>query len=132
MKAKLLEHIASQTKKRYVTCFLGGESYELPEPIRNRVKGTKTLHAAILEAIRTIGGTGQVGAEKLFEIPPTDLIAQADRIAKDLRPNQKYLRGLYTGGTLAYETLVILDRMLGRVYSNAPLDSRAKTQRFEP
>ena len=126
VKAKLLEHIASQTKKRYVTCFLGGESYELPEPTRNRVKGTKTLHAAILEAIRNIKGTSQVDAEKRFEIPPTDLIAQADRIAKDLRPNQKYLRGLYTGGTLAYETLVILDRMLGRVYSNAPLDSRPK------
>jgi FdrA protein len=54
------------------------------------------------------------------------MIAWADRIAKNLRPNQKYLRGLYTGGTLAYETLVILDRMVDRTYSNAPLDSRPK------
>ena len=126
VKAKILEHIASHTKKRYVTCFLGGETYELPKPSRNRVKGTKTLHAAVLEAIRTIEGTSQVGAAKLFEIPPIDLIARADRIARDLKPNQKYLRGLYTGGTLAYETLLILDRMLGLVYSNAPLDSRPK------
>jgi FdrA protein len=126
VKSKLLEHIANATKKRYVTCFLGGESYNLPELNRNRVKGTKTLHAAILEAIRSVKGTGRVGVEKRFEIPPADLLTQADRIAKDLKPNQKYLRGLYTGGTLAYETLVILDRMLGRVYSNAPLDSRPK------
>ena len=126
VKAKLLDHISTKAQKRYVTCFLGGENYELPELGRNRVKGTKTLHAAVLEAIRSMEGTGRVGAEKLFEIPPSDLIAHADRIAKDLKPNQRYLRGLYTGGTLAYETLVILDRMLGRVYSNAPLDSRPK------
>ena len=126
VKAKLLEHITNATKKRYVTCFLGGETYKLPEHSRNRVKGTKTLHAAILEAIRTVEGTGKIGAEKMFEISPTELMAQADRIAKDLKPNQKYLRGLYTGGTLAYETLVILDRMLGQVYSNAPLDSRPR------
>jgi FdrA protein len=126
VKAKLLEHIARETKKRYVICFLGGESYEIPQASRNRISGTKTLHAAILEAIRTIQGTSQAGAEKRFGIPPTDLIAQADRIAKELRSNQRYVRGLYAGGTLAYETLVILDRMLGRVYSNAPLESRPK------
>ena len=126
VKAKLLKHIASETKKQYITCFLGGESYELPELSRTRVRRTKTLHGAILEAIRNSEGTGTVGAEKRFEISPTDLIAQADRIAKGLRPNQKYLRGLYTGGTLAYETLVVLDKMIGRVYSNAPLHSRPK------
>ena len=39
---------------------------------------------------------------------------------------QKYVRGLYTGGTFAYEALVILGRMIGDVYSNAPLDSKLK------
>jgi len=126
VKAKLLEHIVNKTQKRYVTCFLGDENFQPPELGGNRVKRTKTLHAAVLEAIRSTEGNTKAHADKQFEIPPSDLMARANRTAKELRPNQTYLRGLYTGGTLAYETLVILDRMLDRVYSNAPLDSHPK------
>ena len=39
-------------------------------------------------------------------------------------PGQRYLRGLFSGGTLAYETLLILRDYLPRVYSNAPLDKQ--------
>ena len=35
---------------------------------------------------------------------------------------QRYLRGLFSGGSLAYETLLILQDYLPRVYSNAPLN----------
>jgi len=37
-------------------------------------------------------------------------------------PGQRYLRGLFSGGTLAYEALLILQDYLPAVYSNAPLD----------
>jgi FdrA protein len=36
-------------------------------------------------------------------------------------PSQRYLRGLYSGGTLAYEALLILQDYLPAVYSNIPL-----------
>jgi FdrA protein len=36
-------------------------------------------------------------------------------------PNQRYLRGLFSGGTLAYEAQLILQDYLPVVYSNAPL-----------
>jgi FdrA protein len=36
-------------------------------------------------------------------------------------PGQRYLRGLFSGGTLAYEALLILQDYLPIVYSNAPL-----------
>ncbi len=39
---------------------------------------------------------------------------------------QKYLRGLFSGGTLAYEALLILQDYLPLVYSNAPLDKKYK------
>ncbi len=35
---------------------------------------------------------------------------------------QKYLRGLFSGGTLAYEALLILDYYLSAVYSNVPIN----------
>ncbi len=37
--------------------------------------------------------------------------------------SQRYLRGLFSGGTLAYEALLLLRAFTGRVYSNAPLDA---------
>lgn len=40
-----------------------------------------------------------------------------------LAPTQKYVRGLYSGGTLCYEALVLLQRYVGPVYSNTPLDA---------
>jgi FdrA protein len=55
-----------------------------------------------------------------------DLTMMAKEAAEGLRDAQRYIRGLYTGGTLAYESLIILGRMLGEVHSNAPLDSRLK------
>lgn len=36
--------------------------------------------------------------------------------------DQRYLRGLFSGGTLAYEALLVLDNYLPAVYSNAPLE----------
>ncbi len=36
-------------------------------------------------------------------------------------PQQRYLRGLFSGGTLAYEAQLVLRHYLPRIYSNAPL-----------
>ena len=44
------------------------------------------------------------------------------------KPGQKYLRGLFSGGTLQYEALLILQNYLPIVYSNAPLDKKNKLE----
>jgi FdrA protein len=41
--------------------------------------------------------------------------------SNELRITHKYLRGLFSGGTLAYETLLGLQASLAPVYSNAPI-----------
>lgn len=41
-----------------------------------------------------------------------------------LKAGQKYLRGLFSGGTLAYEFMAIYSQNLDGIYSNIPLDSR--------
>ena len=46
--------------------------------------------------------------------------------AKSLAPEQKYLRGLYSGGTLCYEAQQVLEPILGDIYSNAPLNKKFK------
>lgn len=42
---------------------------------------------------------------------------------------QRYLRGLFSGGTLAYEAQLLLQEYLPAVYSNAPLDKRYKLEK---
>jgi len=44
------------------------------------------------------------------------------------KAEQRYLRGLYSGGTLAYEALLILDRYLPAVYSNVPINKDFKLE----
>jgi FdrA protein len=42
---------------------------------------------------------------------------------------QRYLRGLYSGGTLAYEAQLLLRGLLPAVYSNAPLEKHLRLQK---
>ena len=76
---------------------------------------TRTLEAGALAAVRAAGGT-----------PPdvTEGLADAVRGAiADLPERRTLVRGLFSGGTLCYESLVVLADVLGDVYSNTPLRS---------
>jgi FdrA protein len=44
-------------------------------------------------------------------------------------PTGRYLRGLFSGGTLAYEAQLLLQEYLPIVYANAPLDKRFKLEK---
>jgi len=57
---------------------------------------------------------------------PEDFGARPD-ITKFAK-GQRYLRGLFSGGTLQYEALLILQNYLPIVYSNAPLDKKNKLE----
>src|SRR5581483_7245554 len=58
-------------------------------------------------------------------LPPLDLDAglraAVDAALVDLPDERRLVRGLFSGGTLCYEALVILSGILGPVYSNTPL-----------
>jgi len=54
------------------------------------------------------------------------LQAQALELKQRLQPGQKYLRGLFSGGTLAAEALVLWEEILGDVLSNVAVDPRLK------
>jgi FdrA protein len=52
---------------------------------------------------------------------PSVVSGQRSVVRGRFAPGQRYLRGLYSGGTLAYEALLILQGYLPGVYSNTPL-----------
>ncbi|HXZ98101.1 MAG TPA: hypothetical protein VED24_01905, partial [Candidatus Acidoferrum sp.] len=123
---RILDHLAENTKKEYVTCFVGPESYTVPARARARIRATKTLHAAVMEAIRTTQPSHYAEIAKRFSMSQNEILALTSKISGRLGEKQRYIRGLYTGGTFAYEALILLGRMIGNVYSNAPLDSKLK------
>lgn len=56
-----------------------------------------------------------------FDAPEEDIDALAAHEAGKKSMNQKYLRGLFTGGTLADEAMKLLGPQLGTIWSNIPL-----------
>jgi FdrA protein len=55
-------------------------------------------------------------------------LQEADLPLKKFKKGQRYLRGLYSGGTLAYEALLILDYYLTDLYSNVPINKDFKLE----
>lgn len=53
---------------------------------------------------------------------PTSLARLARDGAARLSRRQRYVRGLFSGGTFCYEAQMLIERELGPVWSNAPLD----------
>lgn len=60
------------------------------------------------------------------EVPPGPVEAEETGPVVSFGPGQRYLRGLFSGGTLAYEALLILQEYLPVVYSNVPLKKEYK------
>jgi FdrA protein len=70
---------------------------------------------------------GVVAVLAAVGVEPPDLCAGLEEAVAAacgrLPPPRALVRGLFSGGTLGYESLVILTRLLGPVWSNTPLDS---------
>jgi FdrA protein len=70
--------------------------------------------------------TGVVATLGALGVPaPDPASGLRDRVAEaiaGLPAQRRLVRGLFSGGTLCYESLVILSGQLGPVYSNTPLD----------
>ncbi len=102
--AEALLQAAQATGKPVVVDFIG---YVPPARQVGQLHFVRTLDEAAALAVELAAAPGQAAQTGL------DLTGFA--------PGQRYLRGLFSGGTLAYEALLILQEYLPLVYSNAPL-----------
>jgi FdrA protein len=65
----------------------------------------------------TLGVLGMAAPDTTATIGPT--LAE---VRSRLTPGRRRIRGLFSGGTLCYESLVILGRTVGEVHSNTPIN----------
>ncbi len=128
----ILNQITASSKPT-VICFLGGEAgvlADIPHVIPARTlqecalravqvvqNGDRSLETWDSMVVRSLETSDSVIAEE-----NADLSERARVLRQKLHPEQRYLRGLFSGGTLCYEAQVIWKDLLNSpVYSNAPL-----------
>ena len=95
-----------------VVCFLGADPDSVARP---GIKAAETLEDAAALAVEL-----STGAEPNRAEGAGDIEAAAAQATAALAPSQRYIRGLFSGGTFGYEASLLLSRRLGRVNSNTP------------
>jgi FdrA protein len=132
---RIIDHATKHGKKKYVMTFIGGsESSKNIEGEKTRSATRLTNQSKKIIISNTLTSSALATAKHIANINRSELsvdpiyvpIEDLKRIVMTERKNitneQKYLRALYTGGTFAYETQVILNGLaIGPLYSNAPL-----------
>lgn len=107
-------NVVKHFKKPVVACFLGGSADD--------VKGTNIKYAENLQeaAKLLVSLSSKKDISKSVDSDLNKLVANVN--VKSLK--NCYVRGLYSGGTLAYETMLILSKELGDVYSNIAVNKK--------
>ncbi len=99
--------------KPVAAVFLGAEAADIEA---FGMAAEPTLQQGAEKILELAGGKGKVPLRFQNE---EDMAKTAKEIAAKLKPGQKYLRALFTGGTFCSETQVLLKGVPG-VYSNTP------------
>ena len=64
--------------------------------------------------------------KRLFPVTKEQVLTVVSGEASKLAAGQKYVRGLFSGGTLCDEAIVVMTPLVGGIYSNTPLKARYK------
>ncbi|MDQ2807276.1 MAG: hypothetical protein M3Z04_10265, partial [Chloroflexota bacterium] len=105
---------AGGASKPVVFAFLGLDPADLHLNRGNaKLIAVATLEEAARQAVALAGGSPPA------PVPPDAAAVQTARAS--LQPQQRWVRGLFSGGTFCYEAMLILREAVGAVYSNTPL-----------
>jgi FdrA protein len=97
--------------KPVIACFLGSHRRE----VEGNIHLVPTLAEAAQTAARLLGGK----LDGVVEIPP-GLLHQARLEGTRLKPEQRFVRGLFSGGSLCKEAQVVWEEWIGPGWSNIP------------
>jgi len=118
--ARKVLSILKKGRKPSVVCFIGGDQ----KMIKNygsipglNLEDTAHKAVAIARGMPIEDFTG-------FSMKDIDKIVQGE--AKKLNKEQRFIRGLYTGGTLCDEAMIILSALTDEIYSNIPFKPEGK------
>ena len=112
---KILKRV-SKSPKKVIVNFLGYDT--------GRISNSGAIAAGTLEetaylAVATL--KGEPYRYKNFGMPEVEMKRMVENETERMTRDQKFIRGLYSGGTLCDEAILILSSIVGEVYSNVPI-----------
>lgn len=113
-------------KKPVVVDFIGGTGADVK---RSGAAPARTLEEAAAKAMKMVRGENFKDFVFTQKMEKVRAIAKAE--SKRLSPSQRYIRGLFSGGTFCYESMLVLQGLIGEVYSNTPLNPSLKLSDFQ-
>jgi FdrA protein len=120
--AEKILNMVKSTEKPIVVNFIGGDRSQIE---RNGAYACITLEDAAHKAVQL--SRGEATKDFMgFTIDEKEVDKIAELELSKLKGEQKYLRALYTGGTLADEAMKMLGKEGYEVYSNIPLSPELK------
>ncbi|MDO8734911.1 MAG: acyl-CoA synthetase FdrA, partial [Elusimicrobiota bacterium] len=115
---KVLDIIKS-CKKRFVVIFLGSKTKRNDS---GNLYFATTLEDAALKSIAVLKNKKYSPKKKLSE----KFLLLASKERKKHSKKQKYVRGLFSGGTLCDEAMFVLEESIGGIYSNIAVNTDLK------
>jgi FdrA protein len=120
--AKVLDRVA-RSPKRAVIHFLGSQPEATSRP---GVLSGRTLEETALIAVAAL--RNEPYEKREFTLGREDLLMSIRNEIGPMASGQKFIRGLFSGGTLCDEAMLILRDYVGDVYSNTPLKPAQRLQ----
>jgi succinyl-CoA synthetase alpha subunit len=102
----------SRCTKPVIACLLGADSSDF-----GALRPVFSIDEAVCGALRAAGATEPA----FLQLDERRIRGQAASEIERMHPRQRYVRGLFAGGTLCYQAQAIFRRSGLTVYSNAPL-----------
>jgi FdrA protein len=115
---KVLE-VARRSSKPVVVNFLGANVSPI---MLGKLAFANTLEDASWVACKLAGMKPLAAAPLILNETISFALSEHKKLAK----SQQYIRGLFSGGTLCYESEVILQPVLGETFSNSPINPMNK------
>ena len=118
---RLLEEHIRSCQKPVIGCLLG---LNVSIDCGPHFFQVRTIDQAVEQALSYMG---EKGAHDIFQPGPFGS-AQAEQERQGWLPEQRYLRGLFAGGTFCFQAQQVLHDADIPVYSNTPLDGRYRLE----
>ena len=110
---KILEKV-EKLNKPVVICFLGKTLNDYPGRANKNTYIVESIEQAALKATEVLGS--RMNLEIIRSSEELEFLAQAE--AKKLTRDQQFIRAIFSGGSLCYESMMLFSRCVNRLYSN--------------
>lgn len=117
---KILNSIGTLTKP-VVVYFIGGDASVIE---KSGAMAASDLEDAAIKAVNILRDKPIEFRE--FTLPADEIMCLVNSEILKMKSEQKYLRGLYCGGTFCDEAIAQVNGMIGEVYSNVYTDGKFK------